>query len=284
MATAWVWRILGSYQSSKIELVTLAGASQTLDEISSQLPNGVYTTFRTFGHNKTLPLEPQFRRLEESAALLNKPVSLDRNLIKEALREVVLLCHEQEMRIRITLDLSDNLADIYISVEPLSTPKMEEYKKGVTVVTQKAKRDNPKAKRTSFLACAETIRNQIPNKNVNEVLLVNIKGQILEGLSSNFFAVKEGEIWTDDENVLSGIIRSIVLEEARTIGIIIHFSGVHISETRSLQEAFLTSASRSVLPIQKIDDQIIGTGKPGPITKKLMVHYQKRIQKQIEEL
>jgi len=283
MPTARVWQIWNPSSFSKIEEIKFDGNSFTLDELSSRLPNGIYTTFRTFGHNKLLPLEPQFLRLEESASLMKKPILLNRGLIRDALREVVKLCQEQEMRIRLTVDLANQPGTIYISLEKLITPKSEDYENGVNTVTRRAERKNPKAKQTSFLRDAERIRDEVL-ENINEVLLVNGKGQILEGLSSNFFAIKKGEIWTEDKQVLSGIVRSIILKEATTAGVRIHLAPVYISEIESLEEAFLTSASRSVLPIQKIDGQFVGTGRSGHITKKLIVLYQQRIKKMLEEL
>lgn len=283
MPIAQVWRVLDPRKPAKIDEVTVNGSLSTLDEISSQLPNGVYTTFRTFEHNKLLPLELHFRRLEESAALLNKPILLNRTLLRDALREIVKLSQEQELRIRITLTLDNQPGTIYISTEPLITPKVKDYEKGVNTVTRRAERKNPKAKQTSFLRDAEIMRNEVL-ENINEIILINSKGQILEGLSSNFFAIKNGEIWTEDKQVLPGIVRSIVLEEATTAGFRIHLDPVYISEIERLEEAFLTSASRSLLPIQKIDGQSVGTVRPGHITKKLIVLYQQHIQKILEEL
>jgi branched-chain amino acid aminotransferase len=147
---------------------------------------------------------------------------------------------------------------------------------GVNTVTWKAVRKNPKAKKTTFLYEAEKIRFEIPII-VNEVLLVNRKEQILEGLSSNFFAIHKGEIWTEGRQVLSGRTRAIILDVAATAGIRIHLAPIYISEIPNLEEAFLTSASRSVLPIQKINDCLVGTGKAGDVTNKLNVLYRQRI-------
>jgi branched-chain amino acid aminotransferase len=255
-----------------------------LNEISAKLPPGVYTTFRTFECHKVLPLEPQFGRLEESAALMNVSVALlDRNHIRAALREALQLYQNQDKRIRLTLDLEDRPGTIYISIEPLTIPRPADYKRGVITLTRMGERENPKAKYTSFISFAEKTLDQIP-ENVNEVLLVNSKGQILEGLSSNFFAVRQEEIWTEDQNVLSGIVRSMVLEVARSAGIPVHLTAIQNSELESIEEAFLTSTSRSVLPIHKINEQIVGTGKPGPITNKLMDNYHQLIQQQVEEI
>jgi branched-chain amino acid aminotransferase len=284
MQSGSVWRVLAPGRSSKIELIQNVGPLLTLNEISAKLPPGVYTTIRTFECHKSLPLDPQFSRLEESAALMNVSVApIDRNHIRAALREAMQLYQDQDKRIRLTLDLEDRPGTIYISIEPLTMPRPADYTKGVITLTGMGERRNPKAKYTSFISFAEKTRDQIP-ENVNEVLLVNSKGQILEGLSSNFFAVRQNEIWTDDQNVLSGIVRSMVLEVARIARIPVHLTAIQNSELKSIEEAFLTGTSRSVLPIHKINEQIVGTGKPGPITKKLMDDYHQMIQRQVQEI
>ncbi|HBG73958.1 MAG: hypothetical protein A2X25_02545 [Chloroflexi bacterium GWB2_49_20] len=283
MPRARVWQVCDPSRASKIEEIIYKKRSSTLDEISSQLPNGIYTTFRTFDHYKFFLLESHFHRLEESANLINKPIKLNYLLIRDALREVVKISLEQELRIRLTINLDTLPAAIYISKEPLITPTLEDYDKGVFTVLQKTIRDNPKAKLTSFLKRAELIRSKVP-KNINEVLLVNSEGQILEGLSSNFFAVIKDEVWTEGEQVLSGIVRSVILDLAEKNGIRVYLSAIHISDIDCLEEAFLTSTSRMVLPIQKIDSSIINKSKPGQITKKLIGLYQQHIQKLLEEI
>jgi branched-chain amino acid aminotransferase len=283
MPTARVWRVSDPSRTSKIEEVMDDIRFSTLDEISSRLPNGIYSTFRTFDHNQTLRLESHFYRLIESANLIIKPIILNFQFIRESIREVVRLSTEQELRIRLTINPDIFPAEIFISVEPLNTPTSEDYDMGVFTVLQKKIRDNPKAKITSFLKNAELIRRSVAGK-INEVLLVNNDEQILEGLSSNFFAVINGEIWTEGEQVLSGFVRSAILELADENGIHVHLSAIHISDIDHLEEAFLTSTSRSVLPIQRMNTTTIKNGKPGNITKKLTGLYQQFVQRSLEEI
>ena len=172
-----------------------------MDKISSQLPDGIYTTFRTFHNDKVLPLEPQFLRLEEFSAFIEETKSTIRTFSQGSVEEIVNHYHEQELRIHITVDHTNQPGAIYILLEKLKTPSAEEYSMGVNTVTWKAVRKNPKAKKTTFLYEAEKIRFEIPDI-VNEVLLVNRKEQILEGLSSNFFAIHKGEIWTEGKKSL----------------------------------------------------------------------------------
>lgn len=255
----------------------------SLNMISSHLPTGVYTTFRTYNHDQVLWLESHFHRLEESAKIINRPIHLEYPKIRQALREIIALSPEQELRIRLTINPDISPAVVYISQERLITPAPEEYRKGVCTVLNKTIRINPKAKLTSFLKSAELIRNKV-SENINEVLMVNDGGQILEGLTSNFFAVIHNEIWTEGEQVLPGIVRSTILEIAEENGIRVQFSAIHSSDINRIEESFLTSTSRSVLPIQRIDATVINTGEPGPITKKLIRLYRQTIKRSLEKI
>lgn len=279
---ARAWRVFLDDWSAGIEELDLSGSPATLDEISACLPAGVYTTFRTYGPCRVLPLEQQFRRLEESATLLGLPVALKRDRLRLALHAAAAACPANEKRLRLTVQPGENLA-VFVAVEPLRTPAPEDYWAGVATVTWPGARENPKAKSTTFLSFAGGLRRQMPPQ-MNETLLVDRQGRILEGLSSNFFAILAGEIWTADEEVLSGISRSILLEAAGEAGITVHLRPVDLSQVSDLQEAFLTSASRSVLPIRSIDGRAVGSGKPGPLTRTLIDLYRRLIQSRLEDL
>lgn len=130
---------------------------------------------------------------------------------------------------------------------------------------------------------AEFVRNQVPPK-ANEVLLLDEQGRILEGSTSNFFAVKDGQIWTPADKVLYGITRSLVLKSAELASIPVRMSTISIDEIPNLQEAFLTSSSRSILPLRQIDETIIGDGSPGPVTRILTRRYWEEIESRLEEI
>lgn len=114
--------------------------------------------------------------------------------------------------------------------------------------------------------------------------MVGEDGRLLEGLSSNFFGVQGGTIYTADEGVLSGITRQLVLEEIRQRGLPICYDGLPVDQISSLDEAFITSASRAVLPVVEIDGQPVGCGKPGPVSKTLRDGYLARVEKELDTL
>jgi len=247
------------------------------------LPGGVYTTLRTYDQDYLLPLEDHIRRLEESAALVDCPVHLEKAEILVIIRQALQVFRQgmgkADVRIRLSVDLENEPGALYLGLEPLSTPTEQDYQFGVKVVTRRLQRENPRAKQTAFIHTADKVRKAIP-ADVNEALLVDESGAVLEGLSSNFFAVKQGELWTASEGVLSGITRQLVLDAAHQAELIIHLGSVQIAELAALEEAFITSASRSVLPIRQIDGDRL-PASPGPLTQMISRLYWERIRQQL---
>lgn len=277
MANIAVWKLeFPEQQNVLLERISLERPVLSLNEASRLLPNGVYTTFRTYEGTKILPLEDHIRRLEESAGLLGSPIRLDRRQIQNALQMAVHEPGEGDARIRLTVDLEVKPGRMYISLEALETPAPEAYRDGVYVITFPIQRTDPLSKHTRFISIAESIRESLP-PGAHEGLLLDEAGRILEGLSSNFFAVKRGELWTPGDGILPGITRSLILEAARQENIPVRFENLTVDEIPAVDEAFLTSSTRSVLPIRRIDDFIIGDGKPGPITKSLSRAYWDKI-------
>ena len=265
-----------------VSLIELPFTTDNLNEISQWLPAGAYTTFRTYEGGKALWLDKHYHRLEETLALAGKPLQLNRPQISRGVREMLEAYQGDDARVRITVDATKNPGDVFIALAPLVIPSDDEYKKGVKVISCNIdKRENPKAKLTNFISRAEAVRNKLP-AGVHEALIVNGGGQILEGLSSNFFAVRKGELQVADDGALSGLTMKMVLEEADRLGIKHRARGVCISEVDEIDEAFITSASRSILPVTSIDYKPVGDGKAGKVTKQLQAAFRQRLLDEIQ--
>lgn len=269
-------------ENSPVKLIKLPlGAGiKSLNDASSYLPKGVYTTFRTFEGNQLLPLQHHLERLENSAKLLGYQIQLDEELVYAALREAVKEYLPKETRIRLTVGLEGSLGDLFLSIESLKSPSPRDYQEGVTTITFPLHREIPEAKQTSFINTAEQIRRQLPGE-AHEGLLVDEQGHILEGLSSNFFYVRQQKLWTAPRGVLSGITRAIVLTAASAEGIPVIFEAAKVTDIPTMDEAFLTSSTRSILPVVKIDNQIVGNGGIGPLTRTLSNAYWKEIKSRL---
>ncbi|GAP18067.1 aminotransferase class IV [Levilinea saccharolytica] len=278
-----VWRV--NFGGDPLLLaISLPDSVIGLNQASGVLPEGAYTTFRTYQKAWVPKLDEHFRRLQETALLtLSRPVPMDEAVLRQALSLAVQRYPHGEARIRLTLDLTKHVGDVYISLEPLKTPPPEAYERGVHTLTRKMQRSNPKAKLTAFLHTAQQTV-QASEQKVEEILMVDPQGFILEGLSSNFFAIQNGEIWTAEEGVLSGITRLMVFEAARNLGINIHLEPLPLRQIPQVEEAFITSASRAILPVVQVDQHVIGDGRPGEQTKALMEAFQIVLKESLEQL
>ena len=100
-------------------------------------------------------------------------------------------------------------------------------------------------------------------------------GQVTEGTSNNAYIVKDGKIITRhlSNDILSGITRGAVLRFAREAQMEVEERSFSIEEAQQADEAFVTSATTFVLPVVAIDGAAIGSGKPGPVAKRLREIY-----------
>jgi len=172
---------------------------------------------------------------------------------------------------RVRLILSKN-GEIYLVLTPLKTLPQEVYRNGVKVITTNVHRESPRLKSTSFIADSESIRRQIATSDVFEALLLR-KDSILEGVTSNFFYVKDGCLGTARNRILLGVTRRTVIKVGRGIGLGVIYRLLQREQIPEVDEAFLTSSSRGIVPIIQIDQVTIGKGGPGEITRQLIEVY-----------
>jgi branched-chain amino acid aminotransferase len=254
----------------------------SFDSITMAIPGGAYTTFRTYEHEKSLRLDAHLERLKETSQLAGQPLGYDPSDIRPYIRDILdQYPEEQDLRIRIVIDLNQKPGDIYLMSEILRIPSEDEYRNGVKLVTCEHKRRNPKAKLTRSIQGAQEIRDGF-GEDVHEALMLDEEGYILEGLTSNFFAIFKGELWTNEEDVLAGVTRSLVIEVADNAGLQINFQSLKLGMAGEIEEAFITSSSRAILPVVQINNSIISHGVPGFNTRMLMYLFRNKIKAEIE--
>ena len=272
--------------NGKIDTIELG--TKTIAETSKCTPIGAYTTFRTYDSFGVLRLTKHLDRLEETARLAGHDIHLDRESLKDTLTALVAgtpnsSTPNPERKIRVTIDLERHIGRIYIAMEPLETPAPEKYREGIICRTAEAHRENPKAKLSNFLSRAEGIRGK-EKEAFDEILMVSGNGDLLEGLSSNFFGIIGDTVYTAEEGVLSGTTRDFILHLASELKIPVEFKPVKAAEIEKLDEAFISSTSRSILPIRSIDGIELKQSVPGPVTKRLMEKFEEELASGIEKL
>lgn len=271
------WTII----NGKIDTIELG--TRTIAETEKCTPIGAYTSFRTYDSFGVLRLTKHLDRLEETARLAGYEIELDRDDLKSTLTALLAVSTPGEKRIRVTIDLERNIGRIYIAMEPLKVPAPEKYENGIECRTAEAHRDNPRAKLSNFLARAQDIRSQ-EQEAFDEILMYTPEGDLLEGLSSNFFGIVGDTVYTAEEGVLSGTTRDFILFIAANLGIPVKFEPVKKDEIANLDEAFISSTSRSILPVRAIDGVSMRKEVPGPVTKRLMEKFREELAGGIERL
>jgi branched-subunit amino acid aminotransferase/4-amino-4-deoxychorismate lyase len=244
-----------------------SAAGVGLREFAGTLPEGAYTTLRTYGGDGVVRLGLHVLRLNESIALQGGHGSLDEARVRRAIAAAVERTRHFESRLRLRFAPPR----LFVSVEPFQPFPETLYRDGVACVTLGLRRPNPHAKDTRFVAAADAAYDALP-PGIHEGIMVGEDGALLEGLSSNFFAVKDACLRTEENRALRGVTRALVLELAAGV-LPVSMTAIRRSELPSLSESFVTSASRGLMPVVTIDGVSIGEGRPGPFTRALMARF-----------
>ncbi len=261
-------------------LIALPCDADTLQQAAQSEPDGVYTVSNTQQGHRVLLLDAHLDRLEESAAREGFALQLPRARLRQALRNMIAEAGFGEVRFRLSVPRSLP-QELLITLEPWQPPPEGLRREGVRcVVAPDLSRLNPAAKGSAWLQ--QRRRFSLP-PDCYEGLLTDPAGHVLEGFSSNFYAVLAGELRTAAVGVLAGITRSIVLRLAPDI-LPLRQSPVHLDDLPQLEEAFLSSSSRGLLPIVQIDGQSIGAGRPGHYTRVISRACQRFVDAQLQEL
>jgi branched-chain amino acid aminotransferase len=113
-----------------------------------------------------------------------------------------------------------------------------------------------------------------------EGIMRNYKGELAECTQSNLFIVKNGAALTPpiDAGLLAGITRAFLFEVGAEIDVPVREAVLRDADLFGADECFLTSTTRELVPIVKVDDRVIGSGAPGPITQALLDGYRRKAQ------
>lgn len=257
--------------------VRLAG-DESLAAASGRLPAGAYTTFRTYGGDRILRFPAHMHRLESSVKLQGTPAAVDGAAMGRLVAAALSATGHAESRVRLTVAPPR----VFASVEPFVPLPPSRYREGVSCVTLPLQRERPRVKDTRFIPTAQKAYREFP-PGIEEGLLVTPDGAILEGLTSNFFALLDGTLHTEDERVLAGITRSLVVEVAEARLPLTH-RAVRREDIPRISESFLSSVSREVLPVVRVDGREIGNGRVGPHTLEIMKGFAEAVRREAERL
>ena len=176
---------------------------------------------------------------------------------------------------------SDIKPTVYAFCQEINYPTKEKWNQGFTAITAPDRRWGRVDIKTVNLLPNCLAYQDAKEQGCDDVVLVR-DGIAMEGAHNNFYVVTEnGTVVTHPttSNILPGITRAILLEEARSHGIPVEERPIQVEELRHIKEAFFTSTTSEVKPCISIDMKPAGDGKVGSVTKQLSSIFLARIER-----
>lgn len=262
---------------------------------------GVYEVIRTYAGVPFL-FDRHMQRIRASAERirLDIPLSdaeLERRCV-ETMRAAGLgtVGHEAYIRMLITRGIGEIGYDpaycpepsVVVIVKPHTDTALSAYTDGVEVSLVGVMRNhpgsvNPLIKSNNLLNNALGQQEAI-RKGAFEAVMRNYRGEIAECSQSNIFIVKDGVALTPpaDAGLLIGLTRNFIFEVAAEIGVPAREQVIQEADLFGADECFLSSTTRELVPIVRVDDHVIGSGRPGPVTAQLLEGFRARVRRMLE--
>ncbi len=168
-----------------------------------------------------------------------------------------------------------NGPNIIIIADKIVLYPQELYTRGLDIITVPTVRNHPEAinPQLKSLNYLNNILAKIEanNAGVPEAIMLDGSGYVAECTGDNIFMVKDGQLKTPLQGRLRGITRDAVMEiAAKKLKLDVQETLLTRHEFFNAEEVFLTGTAAELIPVVKIDGRRIGTGKPGPVTLKLL--------------
>ncbi len=169
-----------------------------------------------------------------------------------------------------------------VVVQPIHGPPRRAYLDGIAAAFVGVRRASPAAidptaKMGAHLPNVLAVR-EAREQGAHEALLLDERGAVTEGSSSNVFAVRGGRVTTPPlaAGILEGVTRGIVLALARAAGLSASEARLRPGDLEGADELFITSTVREIVPVARLGDRPVGAGRPGPVTRRLHDAFRRR--------
>jgi branched-chain amino acid aminotransferase len=188
--------------------------------------------------------------------------------------------------------LATGTGKLVVVVRPLEPPPAETYERGLRMAIAVTRRNPPQAldpalKTGNYLNSVLALR-EAHDAGADDALLLDLRGQVTEGSSSNVFFVQDGVVVTPplQVGILHGVTRAIVIDLARAEGLIVREDPHGPEALAAADEVFVTSTIREVLAVTSLvlpgapgsPVRTVADGKPGPITRRLHAAFRRYVE------
>ena len=239
---------------------------------------GAFDFMRTYA-GKPFCLQAHLERLEASTRKIGLRFPWAMDALAQLVMETLSRNSHKESNVRVIVtggssrDFMNPQGNPRLIIMVSKLPDMPAwwYSDGIHIITQMAERALAGAKSINYVQAAlalETARN----RGAQEAVYTVPQGLVLEGTTSNIFAVTGDRLITPGRGILPGITRQVILDLARSF-FSVEIRDVFLSELLEADEVFICGTNKGIVPVVKVDDTFIGNGKPGPGTCRLIQRF-----------
>lgn len=251
--------------------------------------DGVFEGLRSY-NGKIFKLDEHLERLYKSGKAIALEIPLKFEELKNAVIETVRINNLRDSYIRIVV--TRGVGDLGLDPRKCKTPTIfiiassiqlypeSLYEKGIDLVTVATRRNlnealNPAIKSLNYLNNI-LAKIEANNAGATEGLILNQFGYVSECTGENIFIVKKDNLITPpiSAGALEGITRKVVMEIGENIGLKVKEENLTRYDIYTSDECFLTGTAAEIVPVVRVDNRIIGDGKPGKITLKIRREFQ----------
>ena len=244
------------------EFIPIENASIPINDLGIQRGYGVFDFLRVRS-NVPLFIDDHLDRFYYSAEMMRLKIKHERDEIKSIIQQLIDTNDLKHSGIRLLLTGGPS-DDGYMITEPrlsiiqqsLKPPPDRLPETGINLVSNEYQRQLPHVKTTDYLM-AIWLQPWMKENNADDILY-HYNGYITECPRSNFFMIKKENILvTPKDKILHGITRKKIIAIAKKIGIEVQERNIQLDEISEVKEAFITSSTKRILPVSKIDDCIL---------------------------
>lgn len=252
--------------------------------------DGVFEGVRSY-NGLIFKLKEHLDRLFESAHTLMLDIPLSKAEIEKAVIQTLKANRLKDAYIRlvVTRGVGDlgldprkcKKATLFIITDKIAMYPKDYYEKGLVIATVPTVRNHPEALNPQ-LKTLNYLNNilakiEATNAGVDEAILLNAQGYVTECTGENIFFVSGQSVVTPPPyvGILKGITRDVVMRLAKDMRFTVREDVFTRHDLYVADEVFLTGTAAEIIPVIKIDNRVIGTGKPGKSTLKLMSEFRK---------
>ncbi|MBI4330057.1 MAG: aminotransferase class IV [Chloroflexi bacterium] len=252
---------------------------------------GLFETMRAYG-GRVFLLDTHLERLYHSAEALEFPPIPSAGELSGAVTQVLAANGLKEARIRLTVSLGEgdmvpNPAtcknpSVLVTARQYTPISRETYARGYSTILSTVRRDSAsvlsRLKTCNYLG-GLLARQEARRAGADEAVVLNEKGMLAECSASNLFLVTDDLLYTPtvESGLLPGITRQTVVEIAGQLGIAVKVEELSPEALEKADEAFVTNSIMEIMPLTSYEGALVGEGKPGPVTLRLMAAYSRLV-------